>query len=692
MLNNHSIKTYINSIQLVGKNNSEQSYRTALQNLFEQINIEEQIFASQNISIIQEASDKELEIEGTPDFFIYKDYNQLFRSLVGFIECKKTNYDLQKLIDSEQIKKYSRTTENIIITNYKEFILLHNGKIKLQAKLIEDDFLESQNKNKEQDFINLLQEFYGYYQNQCIKTKKSLTATLAKQSFYYSVCLREFIEDKKNEENNFHIKFSGLFRDYQKSLQYSYTLTDFCDIYSQSLVYGLLLVCLEKNSEKEGKLSENPSNYLREIPNYYRLLKEFLKNGYEEDYIPTKIKTALVQIGKNLNLINPSAINQEFQKNNDGKSNIAVYLYEDFLKSYDELKKEEKRKENGVYYTPKEVAEFIVKSVEIIIKEKFGKQEGFLDEGVKTLDFACGTGTFLEEVFSLIADENADSLQKQKIKNKILNDIYGFELLFTPHIVAHTILVKHLKDKGINIDSEKNNERLGIYLTNTLDIDQHSISGHLPNLKKEHEKASSIKNYEDILAIIGNPPYFNGKSQALSPIIDNLIAQTYKKGLNEKKINLDDLYIKFIKSAEYKISEVNKGSGGVVGIITNNSFLDGITHRKMRESLYNSFDEIYILNLHGNARKGEADKNIFDIMVGVSICFLVKYSDLDRARCNHSPLEGESKSQSDFGGGSQSLIARRGYFLLKLKIDFVMIDFYPPPKLLRSFDSPSRGE
>src|SRR5690606_1566713 len=140
--------------------------------------------------------------------------------------------------------------------------------------------------------------------------------------------------------------------------------------------------------------------------------------------------------------------------------------------------------------------------------------------------------------------------------------------------------------------------------------------GHLPNLSREHEKAARIKNEEDILAIIGNPPYFNGRSQAISPLIDQLVKDSYKKGLNEKKTNLDDLYIKFIKAAEYKIGEVNKSGCGVIGIITNNSFLDGITHRKMRESLYNSFDEIYIFNLHGNTRKGEKDKNIFDIMVG----------------------------------------------------------------------------
>ncbi len=619
MENYSPIQTYIKQIQSLNPSHANEiSYRTFLENLFTEIN-QTQEFKLKNLKIIHEASDKELDIEGTPDFFIYENYDQLFRSLVGFIECKKISYDLEKLIASDQIKKYSKTCENIIITNYKEFILLHKGAQKCRVKLLNCDLSENQNPNNQADFENLLREFYGFYQTQIIKNKKSLVLALARQSFYYSVVLREYVENLQNHEGeNFHHKFSQLFKEFGQSVQYSYQLNDFCDIYSQSLVYGLLLVMLE--SQKT--LNENPGEYLRQIPNNYRLLKEFLKSGYEEDYIPTNIKAALAQVGKNLNLINIESVEQEFAKNQDGKQSIAVYLYEDFLKNYDNLKKTENRKENGVYYTPKEVSRFIVKSVEHIIKEKFGKADGFLANEVKTLDFACGTGTFLEEVFNLIADKNADSLQKAKIKSKVLNDIYGFELLYTPYIVAHTILTKHLKDCGINIEA-KNNENLGVYLTNTLDIAQHSISGLLPQMKKEHEKSTKIKNDENILAIIGNPPYFNGKSQSISPIIDGLL-DDYKKGLNEKKINLNDLYIKFIKFAQHKIDHFNKDKLGVVGIITNNSFLDGITHRKMRQSLLESFDEIYVLNLHGNARKGESDKNIFDIMVGVSICFFIK--------------------------------------------------------------------
>lgn len=621
----NAIVEYINAVKNIEPSDAnEHTYRTPLQNLIEAIK-----FPTKKITPIHEGKSDKLDVDGTPDFFIYEDYDSLFKTLVGFIECKKIFFNLDTLIKSKQIEKYSKTSENIIITNYREFILLQKGKIEGRVALIDDRLAETTDKNRYQNFVNLLLQFYGY-EYQYIKTKKSLTLALANQSFYYSVALREYIEDKSNEGETFYYKFKTLFDTFQKSIQYSYILADFCDIYAQSLVYGLMLSRLDN----EQRLDENKRNYLDGIPDSYKLLYEFLETAYSNKFLPIKVKQALTNIGKNLNLINVASIQKEFNKENNGKSNIAVYLYEEFLKEYDNLRKTEKRKEGGVYYTPKEATSFITRGVNELIQTRFGLSDGYLADNVKVLDFACGTGTFIDSIFDLIINDNIDDLEKRKIKEKIKKDYYGFEILFTPYIVAHTILTKHLKDKGINFSPD---ERLGIYLTNTLDISQHSISGLLPNLRQEHEKASKIKNEENILAIIGNPPYFNGKSEAKKGVIDDKLYD-YKKGLNERKINLDDMYIKFIRFAEYKIEQTGYG---IVGIITNNSFLDGITHRQMRKHLFETFDEIYILNLHGSTRKGETDKNIFDIMVGVSITFFIKYKQpLDNKRVHYySTLE-----------------------------------------------------
>ena len=172
-----------------------------------------------------------------------------------------------------------------------------------------------------------------------------------------------------------------------------------------------------------------------------------------------------------------------------------------------------------------------------------------------------------------------------------------------------------------------------IFLTNTLDLDgDKQIQMQVPfdSLKGQRDEALKLKRQEDLLVILGNPPY-NVKSKNKGKEILELL-QSYKQGLNETKLNLDDDYIKFIRFAQWKLLEQNAQNSlfdtqnkWLLGFITNNSFLDGRTHRKMRQSLAHAFDEIYILNLHGDS----GDENVFDIRVGVCISLFVKYKEID---------------------------------------------------------------
>jgi len=238
------------------------------------------------------------------------------------------------------------------------------------------------------------------------------------------------------------------------------------------------------------------------------------------------------------------------------------------------------------------------------------------------LDFATGTGTFLLETLKQIfASLPAGSGRKQLlIKDHILKNFYGFECLIAPYTIAHIKLSQFLKDNGYTMGDE---ERLQIYLTNTLDpTDEKHPNFLLPSLSEEGKSANKIRE-KPILVITGNPPY-NVKSKNKGEWIKKQL-QVYKQGLTETKINLDDDYIKFIRFAEYKIE---KQKEGIVAIITNNSFYSGTTHRLMRKSLLSSFDEIYILNLHGNIQKtvpdGIKDENVFDITQGVGITIFIK--------------------------------------------------------------------
>jgi len=591
------------------KGGSETQFRTCFHNFLNEITREK--FRDLGISIKQEEKQKDIEtkVDGIPDFTVYKKIDESNKTLVGYIECKKPNANLEKEIHSIQISKYEKAKENIILTDYYRFILLQGNKVKFDINI--KDGLAST------DFETLLIGFLKYdYPH--IKDKNTLVRKLAQQSFYYSSELCKYSEDEDNKEESFYRKFNKFYKQYKMFMNYMYTKPDFCDIYSQSLVYGLMLARLDTNKD----LNENDLRYLDNIPSEYDLLYEFLNQAYEPRDLPIILKRALISIGKNINLIDTKAIREEFSKENEGKQHIAIFLYEDFLQEYDELKDTQNRKDGGVYYTPVEATNFITRGVNELIKTKFNMPRGYLAENVKVLDFACGTGTFLHSVFEeMLIKKNLDDFDKETIKNKIVKDIYGLELLFVPYIISHTMLTRFLKEHGIILEKK---ERLGIYLANTLDIKLSSSDQDndpdLFALQKEYEKAMEIKNKDEILAIIGNPPYSNGKSKAMKSLIDKLL-EDYKIGLNETKINLDDLYIKFIRFAEWKMENQKQG---VIGIITNNSYLDGNTHRIMRKHLLETFDEIYIINLHGNNRKSKKDENIFGVQVGISIIFLVK--------------------------------------------------------------------
>ncbi len=613
----NDILAYIDEVARHGIDSKEHTHRTALENL---INAVQKPLLP--IQPIQESPDAQnyVQTDGTPDFFIYRDPDSLFKSLVGFIECKKPALELDNIITSNQLKKYTEVCPNIIITNYREFILLTNGAIAnptTDRVLLINNNMQLADNTAMQRLVNLLFQFYQYNYEQ-IKNKTELAKHLARVSFYYAKSLREFLLEPLNKPHNYHKKLSKLLHDYGESMRYQFDETEFCDIFAQSLCYGLCIARIDT----EKKLNEGEFDYLKFIPDEYKILMEFLRQAWEfkDSHFPTAIRANLGMAARAINLIQVESIKGELHRADHDKNSIAIYLYEDFLKEYDRLKGTENRKENGVYYTPMEATNFIVRGVNHLIKTNLQKPKGYLDKDVKLLDFACGTGTFLSSVMDEIIPNPSglDSLSKNTIKNKILHDFYGFELLFTPYIVAHTILRQKLANLGITLNSD---EDLGIFLTNTLDIDQHSISDLYPETKREHEKALDVKNNDDILAIIGNPPYFNGRSRVKSESLDQKM-DIYKQGLNERNIQpLNDIYLKFIRFADWKMT---KAGIGVIGIITNNSYLDGLIHRQMRKELYDHFDEIYIVNLHGNSHKKETDKNIFDIMVGVSILFLVK--------------------------------------------------------------------
>ena len=590
---------------------NEHTFRTPLENLLNALK-------PKDIRLTHEPKAEQGQGSVRPDFKIYKQTPH-YEALQGFIECKNYKENLDTLVKGKQIEKYLAVCPNIILTDYNRFILLSFGKIIADITLFPfglENALFTQEKAKDIEiqnaFIQLLQSFFESVAN--ITNKDELVAILSTQSFYLSETI--FKSDEAGLLNTqFKESFEKAFATFASLENTTFSKIEFCDILAQSVVYGMFVAYIENDEFEIDKIPIQ--SFIQLLPQHFLTLQEFVYYSLPFFALPENIKYALENVKKTIALIDKPSLATSFEKE---IQSLSIYLYEDFLKAYDTLRGEQRRKEGGVFYTPQPVVNMIVSSLNELLQSKFDKK-GFNDESVKVLDFATGTGSFLAKVFELILANESEVFAKELIINKCLKDIYGFELSFVPYIVAHLKLSSILRQKGF---SDLNlTHKFQIFLTNTLDLDgDKQIQMQVPfdSLKGQRDEALKLKRQEDLLVILGNPPY-NVKSKNKGKEILELL-QSYKQGLNETKLNLDDDYIKFIRFAQWKLLEQNQKQG-LMGFITNNSFLDGRTHRKMRQSLARAFDKIYILNLHGDS----GDENVFDIRVGVCISLFVKYKD-----------------------------------------------------------------
>ena len=340
-----------------------------------------------------------------------------------------------------------------------------------------------------------------------------------------------------------------------------------------------------------------------------------------------------------------------------------VHFYETFLAAYDPALRESR----GVYYTPEPVVYYIVRSIDAILKRDFACPEGLADHSkvtvevsdahhkhgkvcrevhrVQILDPATGTGTFLYETIRLIHD----SLSANRgiwagangyVAQHLLPRLFGFELMMAPYAVAHLKLGWLLKETGYDFAAA---ERLRVYLTNTLEEAEIATQQAFPfaaEIAREANAASSVKTDCPIMVVLGNPPYSGhsaNENQWSKDLINKKLpgpngAPSYfecdGKPLGERTSKwLNDDYVKFIRFAQYRIERTGYG---VLGFITNHGYLDNPTFRGMRQSLMHTFDDIYILDLHGSAKKketapdGSKDENVFDIMQGVAVGLFIK--------------------------------------------------------------------
>ena len=454
-----------------------------------------------------------------------------------------------------------------------------------------------------------------------------------------SQLLRDYLGEEliRQEREHKEGRLYGLFQIFRDQIFHELTLKEFADAFAQMLAYGLFLARL--NSGTNAVTLQNTREF---VPSSFRLIRELVdflgelnKDEYREVRWVVEEVLSIVNglkldaIHEDLSFRQRKAISRKVRAGDEEEHRLFerdpfIYFYEDYLKAYDA----KTRKSRGVYYTPPPIVNFIVRAVDDILKESFGIKDGLADhQKVTVLDFACGTGTFLLEVFEKIFDNigGADAGSADLIvRDHFLKNIFGFEYLIAPYTIAHLKLSQYLKDKGHAL---KDDERLQIFLTNTLEPVEPQANLLLPAVTEEVEAAQKIKD-QPILAIVGNPPYAARSRNRGEWIRERIKAYEYVDGkhFGERKHWLNDDYVKFLRFAQEKI---DLRGDGIIGVISNRWWLENITFRGMRQSLLNTFDQIYILDLHGEIGSKE-DKNVFDITKGVAISIFVKNGSLDK--------------------------------------------------------------
>jgi hypothetical protein len=585
---------------------------------------------------------------GAPDFKIFK-----LNQKIGYVETKDLDENLDKTLRTDQLIKYIIGINNLILTNYLRFIYIRKGEKIFDLSLFTRSDLDNPkyrlSEVKIDEFNKMFDAFFNY-KSQSILTSEVLATELSKRAILIrdvaNEQLQEDIIKARNEEN-----YSSIFDFYQglQELIHDISISDAVDAYAQTIIYGLFLA---KTKRKEGLSREMVERCLpKNIPVIRRVFKDISGTS-----LPPHLTWIFDEILDVLNGSDIEKIMSEIDIRGKKDRDPLMHFYEDFLRLYDP-KKREKR---GVYYTPRPVVNYIVKSVEWIIQNNFRKQLGFADDGVTVLDPATGTGTFLYLVylrtFNELKDAGLKGMIKSKIKDHVLKDFYGLEILITPYIIAHLKLSLLLEKWYYDFEE---NERAQIYLTNSLEpIEDQEILPFMREINEERRVAHELVMKKPILAIMGNPPY-HGPSANKGKWITDLLKNGYKRSdgsiddgyykvdsnsLNEKNPKwIQDDYVKFIRLAQWKI---DKSGSGVIGYITNHTYLDNPTFVGMRQSLLRSFERIYILNLHGSKKKkekcpdGSPDDNVFTIQQGTSIVFFIKNPEIKDRRIFYQDLYG----------------------------------------------------
>lgn len=648
------LQVYIQEVSQVyqTQNATEHSYRPALKKLIESLD-----------SGIQAINEPKRIACGAPDFVVKNGVLE-----VGHIEAKDIGVSLKKVEKTAQMLRYFDALGNLILTDYLDFRWYVQGELKLSASL---GTIDKQKKIKvDKSGIQEVDQLF----RQFLLTKVPQVTTpkdLAKRMAGLAQLIRDAIKTALNDVDQ-----GGMLRQqlesFERVLIKGLTGEQFADMYAQTICYGLFAA--RCNTDNVQTFSRETAAF--KLPKTNPFLRSIFGQIAGPD-LDERITWAVDTLANILQQTDMAEILKDFGKRTRMEDPV-VHFYETFLAEYDSKMRESR----GVYYTPEPLVNYIIKSVDYVLKNKFNISKGLADykkikipnpqgEGtvethqVLILDPAVGTGTFMYSIVDYIYDsfKSKKGMWSSYVSEHLLPRLFGFELLIAPYTVAHIKLGLQLRELGYDFSSD---ERLRIYLTNTLQESfqlEDQIISFGSRIKEEAEAAKEIKQESPVMVIIGNPPYsghsvntgdwiknlLNGKDTIYNSSTDSYF-EVDGKSLGERNPKwLNDDYVKFIRFGQWRIEQTGYG---VLAFITNHGYLDNPTFRGMRQSLMKTFDEIYVLDLHGNSKKkevcpdGSPDKNVFDIQQGVAIGIFIKYqtkeknSQKELAKVYHADLWG----------------------------------------------------
>ena len=629
------VSDFVAKVQAVYKTGAatEHSYRSALEALLSGL--------EQDITALNEPKRVKC---GAPDFIV-----QRGEIVVGHVEAKDIGLDLRAMKDSnkEQQQRYLKALPNLVYTNCLDWDFYRDGE-RFASVTIADYLMGIQPKPEEYERLeNLLREFIAQKPQTITSTEKLAKMMAGKAGLIKDVLFKVLRDDKE-----FRTDLGGQYKAFREHLIHDIKPEDFADIYAETIAYGMFAARLHDTSLATFTRQEALELLPKSNP--------FLRNLFSYVAGPTlddSIRWIIDDLADVFQAANVAVLMKDFGTLT-GRKDPFLHFYEDFLAAYNPAK----RKARGVWYTPEPVVNFIVRAVDEVLRTEFGLADGLadtskvtidLDTGhndakgkpithkrdvhrVQILDPATGTGTFLAEVIKQIAPkvkDVAEGMWSGYIERDLIPRLHGFELLMASYAMCHMKLDMILGELGYR--PGKTPPRLSVYLTNSLEEGDRDVRDLFMAqwLTREAQEANVIKRDMPIMCVLGNPPY-SGVSSNNGEWATNLIApykkepggKTKLKERNSKWINDD--YVKFIRFAEHMISKTGEG---VLGFITNHGYIDSPTFRGMRWHLMQSFDKLYVLDLHGNSKKkevapdGSNDVNVFDIMQGVAVIIGVKH-------------------------------------------------------------------